>query len=71
MNNIYTFKNFLAINVSILLIKKIIDYKQGIRSSYPSRAIIFHSDNPNLNKENLAVYLKREIALNIRGAQSN
>ena len=73
MNNIHTFRNFLQLNVRIhhsnflfFLIKI-----QGIRSSYPSRALIFHSDNPQLNRENLAIYLKGEISSKFQGAQSN
>jgi hypothetical protein len=72
MNSIYTFKNFLSINVNKTFIKRniIIIFIKGIRASYPCRGIIFHSDKPRINKENLAIYLKREIALNIKGAES-
>ena len=42
-----------------------------MRTSYPSRAIIFYSDNPTYNKENLAIYLKSEISYRSNGARSN
>ena len=67
MNKIHTFRHFLQENVSFKTFNKQI---QGIRSSYPSRALIFHSDNPQLNKENLAIYLKSEINSKFGGVQS-
>ena len=71
MNNIHTFRNFLSLNVSIIYYSSNEKIIQGIRSSYPSRAIIFHSDNPQYNKENLAIYLKSEILSKQGGARSN
>ena len=73
MNNIHTFRTFLSLNVSNEknLINYLLNIKQGIRSSYPSKGIIFTSDNPSYNKENLAIFLKSEILSKANGARSN
>ena len=70
MNNIHTFRNFLTVNVSHKCCQ-IFKTKQGIRSSYPCRAIIFYLDNPRYNIENMGIYLKNEISSKINGAKSN
>ena len=70
MNNIHTFRNYLQLNVNSNILYNINNI-QGIRSSYPSRALIYNSENPQFNKENLAIYLKSEIISKINGAKSN
>ena len=70
MNNIHTFRNYLQSNVKSNILINLYNI-QGIRSSYPFRALIYNSENPQFNKEILAIYLKNEIISKINGAKSN
>ena len=70
MNNIHTFRNYLQSNVKSNILINLYNI-QGIRSTYPSRALIYNSENPQFNKEILAIYLKNEIISKINGAKSN
>ena len=69
MKDIKAFKDFLSTNV-IHLSKLMFYIIQGIRTSYPSRALLYYSNKPFMNIQNIASYLKKETKNNNKGANS-